>query len=53
MVIVATTSPFPPGYSRLEATGLATAVMVRLVMAADWPSPDEPEFSPTTQLVAA
>lgn len=51
LVIVATTSPDPPGYSWFDADGVATAVMVRLVTVADWPSPEDPALSPTTQLV--
>ena len=49
--MVTTTSPVPPGYMRFVADGDATAVIVRLEMAADCPSPDEPEFRPTTQFV--
>lgn len=37
----------------MDAAGLATALMVRFEIVADWPSPDEPPFRPTTQLVAA
>ena len=36
-----------------SAAGEATAVMLRLAMVADCPSPDEPALRPTTQLVAA
>jgi hypothetical protein len=50
-VIVATTSPVPPGNSWFVAEGVATAVMVRLLTVADWPSPEDPALSPTTQLV--
>ena len=53
LAMVTTTSPVPPGYSRLPAAGEATAVMLKLAMVADWPSPDEPPLRPTTQLVAA
>lgn len=52
-VIVATTSPLPPGNSRLEGEGDATALIVRFAIVADWPWAAEPELSPTTQLVAA
>jgi hypothetical protein len=51
--IVTTTSPVPPGYMRLVADGDATALIVRFEIEADWPSPEDPEFSPTTQFVAA
>ena len=51
--MVTTTSPVPPGESRLPAAGLATALMVTLEMVADWASPDELLDSPTTQFVAA
>jgi hypothetical protein len=51
--MVTTTSPFPPGYIRFVADGDATAPIVRFEIAADWPSPEDPEFSPTTQFVAA
>jgi len=51
--IVTTTSPVPPGYMRFVADGDATALMVRFEIGADWPSPEEPEFSPTSQFVAA
>ena len=53
LAMVTTTSPVPPGYSRLLAAGEATAVMERFEMVADCPSPDEPALRPTTQLVAA
>lgn len=45
------TSPLPPGYSWFVPP--LVALMVRLLMAADWDSPAEPPFSPTTQFVAA
>jgi len=51
--MVTTTSPLPPGYSRLVAEGDETAEMLRLEMVADWSSPLDPAFSPTTQFVAA
>jgi hypothetical protein len=51
LVIVATTSPEPPGKSWLVAEGVATAVIVRLLTVADCPSPEDPAFNPTTQLV--
>jgi hypothetical protein len=51
--IVTTTSPVPPGYIRFVADGDATALIVRFEIEADWPSPEDPEFSPTTQFVAA
>jgi hypothetical protein len=51
--MVTTTSPVPPGYSRFVAVGDATAVTVRLEIAADCPSPEDPAFRPTTQFVAA
>ncbi len=53
LLIVTTTSPVPPGYSKFTADGAATAVMVRFEMVADWPSPDDPAATPTVQLVAA
>ena len=53
MVIVATASPVPPGNSRFDGDGVATAEMVRFVTLADWLSAFEPEPRPTTQLVAA
>ncbi len=53
LAMVTTTSPVPPGYRMLPGAGEATAVMLRLAMVADWPSPDEPEFRLTAQLVAA
>ena len=53
LAMVTTTSPVPPGNSTLPGAGEATAVMLRLAMVADCPSPDEPAFRPTTQLVAA
>src|SRR5579863_1153601 len=53
LLMVSTTSPLPPGYSRLAADGEATALMVRLATLPDWASPEEPEFSPTTQFDAA
>jgi hypothetical protein len=53
LAIVTTTSPVPPGNSTLPGAGEATAVMLRLAMVADCPSPDEPLLRPTTQLVAA
>lgn len=37
----------------MVAEGAATAVMVTFEMVPDWPSPDDPPFSPTTQFVAA
>jgi hypothetical protein len=37
----------------LLAEGLATAVTVMFEMLADWASPEDPEFRPTTQLLAA
>ena len=37
----------------LPGAGEATAVMLRLAMVADCPSPEEPALRPTTQLVAA
>jgi hypothetical protein len=52
-VIVATTSPVPPGKRRLVAAGEATAVIERFATAADCASPDEPPARPTSQLVAA
>ena len=51
--MVTTTSPLPPGESRLPAAGLATALMVTLEMVADWASPDELLDNPTIQFVAA
>jgi hypothetical protein len=51
-VIVRTTSPLAPGYSKFEAAGDATALIVRLFTVAAWPSPEEPAFRPTIQLVA-
>jgi hypothetical protein len=51
--MVTTTSPVPPGYIRFVADGEPTALIVRFEIAADWPSPEDPEFSPTTQFVAA
>ena len=35
--MVTTTSPVPPGNSTLPGAGVATAVMLRLAMVADWP----------------
>jgi hypothetical protein len=35
LVIVTTTSPFPPGYNRLLAAGVAMALMVRFDTVAD------------------
>jgi len=52
-VMLATTSPLPPGYMTLAAAGVATAEMVRLDTVADWASPLEPPASPTAQFVAA
>jgi hypothetical protein len=52
-VIVATTSPVPPGYSRLDTEGVATAVIVRFWTLADWLSPLDPAPRLTTQLDAA
>jgi len=40
--IVSTTSPLPPGYSKLPAAGVATAATVRLDTVADLASPLEP-----------
>src|ERR1700722_4556985 len=51
--MVTTTSPVAPGNRTLPGAGVATAVMDRLAMVADCPSPDEPAFRPTTQLVPA
>ena len=53
LLIVTTTSPFPPGNSRFVGDGEATAVIVRLVTVADCPCPLEPAPRPTIQLVAA
>jgi hypothetical protein len=53
LVIVTTTSPFPPGNSTLVAAGDATALMVRFDTDADCDSPEEPPVRPTVQLVAA
>ena len=36
-VILATTSPLAPGYSRFDGEGAATAVIVRLLTVPDWP----------------
>jgi hypothetical protein len=51
--IVSTTSPLPPGYSKLPAAGVATAATVRLDTVADLASPLEPPAIPTVQFVAA
>lgn len=53
LAMVRTTSPVLPGYNRLVADGDATAVMDRLEIFADCPSPLEPLSRPTTQFVAA
>jgi hypothetical protein len=53
LAIVTTTSPVPPGKSKLPAAGEATAVMVKLAVLADWASPLDPAATPVTQLVAA
>ena len=53
MAMVTTTSPLPPGNSTLPGAGVATAVILKFAMVADCPSPEEPAFRPTTQLVAA
>lgn len=37
----------------MAAVGVATAVIVRFEMDADWPSPDEPDPRETIQFVAA
>ena len=50
-VMVRTTSPLPPGYKRLLGAD-ADAVIVKFVTDADWPSPEELDAKPTTQLVA-
>jgi hypothetical protein len=49
--MVRTTSPLPPGYKRLLGAD-ADAVIVKFVTDADWPSPEELDAKPTTQLVA-
>ncbi len=53
LAMVTTASPVLPGNNRLEGDGLDTAEIVRLAMVADYPSPEEPAFRPTTQFVAA
>jgi hypothetical protein len=53
LLIVTTTSPFPPGYNRLLAAGDATAVIVRFETVPDCPSALEPVFSWIIQFVAA
>jgi hypothetical protein len=53
LLMLTTTSPVPPGYIKFVADGDATAVIVRFEMAADSPSPEDPLFKPTSQLVAA
>lgn len=53
LVMVATTSPLPPGNSRLLAAGEATAAIVTFATVPDWASPLEPPVRPTVQLVAA
>jgi hypothetical protein len=53
LVMVATTSPVPPGKSRFVAAGLATAVIEMLATVPDWASPLDPELRLTVQFVAA
>lgn len=53
LVMVATTSPLPPGNSKLVAAGEATAAIETFAIVPDWASPLEPLFRLTVQFVAA
>lgn len=53
LLMLATTSPVPPGNSRFDAAGMAIAVMEMFATVPDWASPLEPLLRLTVQLVAA